>query len=438
MVRPGDRQGVGQLSKVRSKVFLAAGISAVVAIGVTGCGEAKQLTAKQQVTKGLSAFDSANSAAFTISLDTTLADLEAISAAEGDPMKAADKREVANVLAGKVILDIQEPDGKTFGDAQKAGSGVAGQSDLLGLLDDPAALSAQLKKSGAFGASVQLSGSSLFDIRSIGGVIYLRADVSKILKLAGQDPAALTQELSALPPSMSSLAVAAQGKWVSIDLVKAATAAKKSGVLKALPTPSATPSLDPAKVQKLIADLKAAYQQKATIASIGSDPAKGEGYRLSAPAKQVAEAISGDLIAVIGSTSGAEVKKSISQIPDKTFNLDLWVKDDKLDAVAIDLTQFLDKPVTGKKLALDIGVEVGGGSVSAPSGATAIDVASILSQIPPSAFSGLSGLTGGSAPSGGGASTPTLTKAQIKALKQSGLSNSDIKKLLEAQSKSKG
>ena len=423
------------MNGARSTVVAAAGISLAVAIGVTGCGAAKQISAKQQVSDALSNFNDAKSAAFTVSLDTTVADLEAISKAQGDPLSASDKKNFAQAIQGDIVFKMEAAGGKTFGEASKDAQSALPSSNLTTLLNDPAALDAALKKQGSFSASVELSGSSLVDVVNVGGVIYARANVKKILSLAGQDPAELDQALASLPPSLASIAKAAKGEWVSLDLAKAAAAAKDKGLLNAIPTPAPSASVDPAKVQKLIADLKSAYQQKATITTLGENDKQGTGYRLGAPARQVAQAVSGDLIALVGPSSAAEVKKSIAQIPDKTFTIDLWVKDDDLSSVSVDLTQFLDKPVEGKKFAVNIGVDVGGGKVSAPSGATEIDVKALLSQIPAGLGTGLGGLTSGD--SGSGSSTGSgLTKAQIKQLKQSGLTDKQIEQLLEAQKSS--
>jgi hypothetical protein len=418
---------------------VAAGVSLAVALGVSGCGAAKQLSAKhsakENVSSAFSGFNDAKSVAFTIKLDTSVADLVAIGKAEGDPIKASDQKALGKVLGGDVVVNLVAPDGKTLGDSTKAST--SGTSDLTSLLGNPDALAAALKKQGSTSVLVEASGSSLFELRSINGVIYLRADVKKILTLADQDPAQLDQALSSLPSSMSGIAKAAKGEWVSLDLVKAAQAAKSSGLLKNLPTAVPSASADPAKIQKLIADLKTAYQQKATITDLGDDDTKGTGYRLGAPAKQVAEAVQSDLVALVGKDGAAEVKKSIAKIPDKTFNLDLWVKDDKLTDVSLDLTQFLDKPVTGHKLALDIAVAVDGGKVEAPSGATEIDIKGLLDQIPAGALggAGLSGLTGSSGASTGGglAGVPKLTKAQRKQLKDSGLTDKQIDDLLNGK-----
>jgi hypothetical protein len=277
--------------------------------------------------------------------------------------------------------------------------------------------------------------------------------VKKIAELAGEDPSSVDAMLTDLPPGLEPLAKAAKGEWIALDLVKAATAAKKKGLLDALPTAAASPAVDASKVQKLLDDLKKAYQEKATITELAKDDKRGQGYRLGAPAKQVALAISDDLVALVGKQSEASVTDAIKQIPDKTFSVDVWVKDEELTGVALDLTQFFDKPVSGHKLALDVGIDLNSGKVSAPSGATEINIDKLLEQFPAGALAG--GLGGGPAvgsdfdPGTGlgdsdagigdpdtnvGGSATELTDAQIEMLKQSGMTKKQIKQLMDAQS----
>lgn len=427
--------------------MVAAGISLTVAVGIAGCGEVQKLSAKDKVSNALASFESAKSGTFTVSLDSTAADVAAISQAQGEPMSKSDQATLAKVLAGDVVFSVQAPDGKTIADAGKAASGTAGSDDLTKLFGDPKKLGEMLKQQGSSQIAVRLSGGTLIDLRSVDGKVYFKADVKQILKLAGQDTADLDQTLAALPPSMASLTKAAKGEWVSLDLVKAATAMKDSGLLKNLPTPTASPSVDPAKLQKLVDDLKVAYRDKATITELGKNDDRGTGYRLGAPAKQVAQAVSGDVIALVGKSFATEINDTISGIPDKNFALDLWVKDDKLTAVSLDLTQFLDKPVPGKKLAVDIDVDLDSGAIEVPTGVTEIDIAALIKEIPAGALPGLGagGLAGanpsdlgsGSTDSGFGANGE-LTDAQMDLMKkQTGLSEKQIKDLMKQQSASK-
>lgn len=434
--------------------MMAAGAGLAVAVGVSGCGQVQQLSAKDTVSDALSNFQKAKSATFTVKLDATAADIAAIAKAQGDDMGADDTSVLSQVLAGDVVISAEAPDGKTFGDS--SGSSFGAGSDLQSLLSDPQKLGEALKQQGSSSFTVRLSGNALVDVRNVDGLIYAKADVKKIVSLAGQDPSLVDAQLAQLPPQLAPLAKAARGEWVSIDLVKTAEAAQKQGLLDNLPTPTAVPTLDAAKLQRLMDSLGKAYDEKATITELG-DSARGDGYRISAPAKQVAQAVSGDLVALIGAESEKEVRDAINEIPDKTFALDVWVKDDQLSGVALDLTQFLEKPVNGHKAALDIGVAVNSGAVTAPSGATELDLSALISQIPSGALSGggastlggstASGLGGGSAGAAAGgsgssdaagldtpASSGSLSDAQVKELqKQTGLSEKEIRELMAGQ-----
>src|SRR5690349_3175151 len=170
--------------------MVAAGISLAVAVGVTGCGQVQKLSAKDSVTEAMSAFGSAKSATFTVSLDGTAADIAAISKAQGEPMSKSDKAVAAKVMAGDVVFAVEAADGKTFGDSAKAGSGP-GTPDLTSLLGDPAKLSEFLKNQGAFSMSVRLSGDALVELRSVDGKIFARAQVKKLVELAGEDPSSV-------------------------------------------------------------------------------------------------------------------------------------------------------------------------------------------------------------------------------------------------------
>src|SRR6187549_1722709 len=68
----------GSVKSRRSKVITAVGIGLVAALGVAGCGAAEELSAKQRVSTALSGLNDATSAAFTVSVDTTAADLAAL------------------------------------------------------------------------------------------------------------------------------------------------------------------------------------------------------------------------------------------------------------------------------------------------------------------------------------------------------------------------
>jgi hypothetical protein len=409
---------------VNTKVVAAGGLALTVALGVAGCGQVQKMSAKQSVEQAFSGLGDAKAAGFTVKLDTTAADLQAISAAEGEKLKADDLKAVQNVLAGDIAFTVQAPAGKTLGESGKETQAKA---------DDAQSLAAALKEQGNFSATAHLNGAALIDLRTVNGVLYARADGPKILQLAEEDPAQLDQALTDLPPALRPVAKAAHNQWVSVDLAAAIRTADENGALKDMKpsgSPTPTPTLDAGKLQRLVDSVKAAFDKQATMTEIGSDDARGQGYRLGAPAKRIAQAVSDDLIALVGKEAETEIRRGITAVPDKTFYLEVWVKDDKLTAIRLDLTQFLDKPVNGKKLAIDVAVNTSPAAVTAPAGATPLDVKAIMDELP-RALASVSGMGPGAGgmPLGG-----SLSKAEEKQardqLKQAGLSNAEIDRIL--------
>lgn len=126
--------------------MVAAGISLAVGLGVAGCGQVEKLSAKDSVSDALANFEKAKSATFTVSLDTTTADIAAISKAQGEEMSKSDQETAAKFLAGDIVFSVESADGKTFGDSAKQSANATGSSDLSALLGDPEKLNKLLKE----------------------------------------------------------------------------------------------------------------------------------------------------------------------------------------------------------------------------------------------------------------------------------------------------
>ncbi len=374
---PLSARGEPALRRTLSQGIAIAAAAVTITAGVAGCGAVKQLSAKQQVSKALSSFEDADSASFTVRLDSTVKDIAAISKAENDPMSASDRKLLGEVLAGDVQYSIHAPDGKHLSDSATTSQQIP---DLNALLGDPQKFGTYLKQAGDVAIAVRLSGDSLAEFRFKDGVLYARASVPKIMELAGQDASQVDAALTNLPPSLAPLRKAAHGQWISVDVQALMQALKQSGALNALPTAQPSPTVDAGAVQKLFTDLKAAYRDKATITKLG-DTDRGQEYRLTAPAKQIAGAVQDDVIKLVGTASASDVRRSIAEIPDKPISMNLWSKNDKLSGVALDLTQFMKKTAPGAKLTLDVGVNVGSGEIEKPSGATAIDVSAVMKEL---------------------------------------------------------
>lgn len=352
----------------------AAGVTVIG--GIAGCGAVDQLSAKQKVSKAMSSLEDADSASFTFRLDTTTSDIAAIAKANNDSLSANDRKVLGQVIAGDIEYAVHAADGKKLSDSLNAFKQIP---DAEALLKDPQKFGAYLKQAGDFQIAVHLSGDSLVELRLKDGVIYGRAAVPKIMELTGQDSTQIDSQLASLPANLAPIRKAAHGEWVSVDLTALMQSLKNSRALDQLPA-TATPSVDAGAVQKLLTDLRAAYEQKVTIKELG-DSDRGTQYQLSASAKQVAAAVQDDVIKIAGDAAASDIRKSIAEIPDLPVNVNVWVKDDELTGISFDVAQFIDNKPAGAKLAVDVAVDVDSGDIEKPSGATPLDVRALMNEV---------------------------------------------------------
>ncbi|GAB3241758.1 hypothetical protein [Kineosporia babensis] len=391
----------------RSKVMAFAGFGLAAAVGISGCGSSSGGsgdsgsgsdngggTPKDKVVSAFQALNDSSNAGFTLKLDSSVADIEKINAAQDadDKIDASDQQAIEKVLAGKVTMNMSAPDGKTFGDLTKESTA---NQDAQALLKDPAALEAALKGQGSFAMSVVLDESGLFEFVTKDGVVYVRADVDKIAELAEQNASALESQLGQLPPVIATpVQKLLDGEWVSLDLIATVKILDEQGVLDQLPTETVSPTVDEAKVQAFIDSLSASFEADATVTEIdGGD--QGDGYQVTVPAKKIATSVQDDLIAVVGQESADDIRDSIQEMPDKDVNVEVFVKDDKLSGINLDLIQFLDKPVEDATFAVNLGVDANAGAVQVPGNATAVDVKGIFNLIPADSLAGLAGGSAG-------------------------------------------
>ncbi|GAB6902126.1 hypothetical protein [Kineosporia succinea] len=402
----------------RSTVMTFAGLGLVATLGLTGCSSdgdgdqgakspvgAKTDTPKERVVNAITQLGESTSASFALKLDSTEADLKKIQAAQpetgtdDDGITADDVESMRQILGGEVLFSTTAPAGKTLGDLTEPG---ALELDPMTLLKDPAKMKAALAAQASTSASVKYEGSSLFDYVNVSNMLYVRADAEKIATMSGlgdvNDAKAL---LGQLPPVMATPAGAVlDGKWVSLDLAETFEALNKTGALDELELPetTATPSIDPSQVQNFVASIGAALENDSTIDEIdGGD--RGDGYRVDVPVQKIAKAVQDDLVSIFGEFGGKDfekdIAKSINEIaPSEHFTVDVFVKDDKLSGVSLDLTQILQKPVSGVTFALAADIDAEADAVKGPSGATAVDITAIMNAIPADTFSGMGSAIG--------------------------------------------
>jgi hypothetical protein len=382
----------------RSRAVTLAGIGLAAAVGITGCGSSSQGTEDSSRTsastgtpkdKVLAAFrnlDSSSSASFTLALDGTFEGYQKLAAADPDfrPPADSDAEIVKQSFNGQTVLTVSAPEGQTLGDATQAVADL----DFESLLKDPAALEATLKNQAALGMSWVQDGSGLFEFVAKDGVFYLRAD--KIAELSEQDLGSLESQLDGLPPIIATpVQKLLAGEWVSLDLIKTVKLLDEQGLLDEIPQETASPAVDQAELQSLLDSAEAAFQADAEITEIdGGD--RGDGYQVTVPVKQFATAVQDDWVNLFNADP-AEVKSAIGEIKaDETVVLDVFVQDEKLSGLNLDLVQFADKPVEDAEFGIDLTVDAEADALQAPGGATAVDIAGIFGLIPADLLPGAS------------------------------------------------
>ena len=230
--------------------------------------------------------------------------------------------------------------------------------------------------------ALQVHSARPVDVRYLEGTLYARADIHTLLSDFGQDPAGAASAQSGLEKAnayLPGLAALGQGQWVSADLHELAPLLKLGG-LNMSPN-----SQYKANSTGLMRDLKSALINNTTYTNLGNHGGRTE-YRLTVAAHQVLGQLSGDLSNLARSTPipgatgiGKQIAGALPKVP-RTVTLQLWVKDNKMQEVDLDLNQFAHK----YPFPLPLRVMIAAGSpVAVPRGAT------------PLQMSGIAGLLGG-------------------------------------------
>ncbi|MCE0537814.1 hypothetical protein LWF15_20175 [Kineosporia rhizophila] len=218
----------------------------------------------------------------------------------------------------------------------------------------------------SYQVSVQLKDSSLVDVVGVDDQFYLRVDADWWTDQFGTNVAEARTVFDDVPPVFADPGNALlDSRWISINLPEAEQALTKDGLLEDL-TEIGAP--DPTRGYDLLNSLKTAFEKDVKVTTIDG------GYRMTAPAKQIAESVQDDLAALTGDTEIA----SIDEMPDQDVAVDLYVDNGKLTGLNVDLVQFLEKPVKGANLALDVEIDQQAEPVQAPADATVADVPAII------------------------------------------------------------
>ncbi|MDP9830999.1 hypothetical protein [Kineosporia succinea] len=337
----------------RTGFIALTGCGLAAAVVLSGCGAQGSAgtsgaagSPKEQVSQAFGNLASSSGVGLEFTLDGTLPDLQKINAAlpKDERESDADLKETAVVLDGSITANVSAPQGKTLAD------GIGSSS-----------------------ASVKYQDASLLDVASVGSMAYLRTDTQKIAEMYDFDVAELKTLFADWDASISGPGNALlDGTWVSLDLKKTEGVLREEKLLEDL---SGMALPDSSKSYDLLQSLQASFDRDAQVAQ------NGDGYRVTVPAKKVAQAVADDLIALTGDETGDEFREEIAGMKERDVVFDVTLDGDKLSGVNVDVAQFLDNPPADARLALDVKIDAEAETVQAPTDATEIDVKAVIDAL---------------------------------------------------------
>jgi hypothetical protein len=319
------------MRKQRFLAATAAGVTAVAFIGACA-GEVKKLEPKLQLRTAAQHLGDAKQAGFTLKL-TGSAD-ELIAATKSKDDDATDLRTLFN-------------------------SSVTVAYDLAGDGPDDDRMSLAATVDGVTGT----------EIRVVDKTLYAKAPVTDLAKKFGAGAAdidSLREDATADAPALKTFF---DGGWVSLD---AKQVADLTGETAGLPTGDVD-------AVKTVAELKKTASNLFDGADIVRDSADPKHLTATTSTTKAYSEMKRLVTAVAGKQSAQLTDEMDDPPKDRPIVLDLWIDNDKLTALEVNILQFVDGATGRAAVRLETTT---GAAIDAPQGATKID---------PSTFSGLGG-----------------------------------------------
>lgn len=364
-----------------SRGLAVAAVAAAAVTGLAACGTSSDKTASQSpkdaITTAYTKLLDNNALTVTVKIDESASDLIALSTTSGsaaDPDSTPLTQQQANAIAGG---SIQLAEKVASGTLDKPAAGTAADTAItVNAGDDP----------------------KLIEIRLVAKKAYARADVPQFEKygaLKQSDLAELTGPSA--PPQAAFLKDAVAGKWIQLPLQDAIDAESGASGAKA--------SVSPTQISGLQSALQSIFTKDISSTKAGKDSTLGDQYNLTASSRVVATDLVAAVKSELGSIPGADKELANldpATVPDKNVTVQAFVKNDTLNAVRLDVAQFLTgadlASLKGKPFYIEADF-ANSADVAAPASSTNVTFGSLIAL-----FEGLS--KGSTTDSASGTATP--------------------------------
>jgi hypothetical protein len=211
------------------------------------------------------------------------------------------------------------------------------------------------------------------EMKMLDSTLYARADVAGIMETFGQDTAQLDafEQQASGQPGFDFVGPALDGEWIALK-----------GFDQAMQQFGGAQTTEPTEAQKqALESFTSALKDSAEVSS-GDLEGPGEHVVATVHLREVYENFV-DLANQFGA-AGATPMPPASEVPDEDLRIDTWIDDGRLTQLSLDFTQFAQYdgaesiPEGADNLALVLGLEEFSGDVSAPEGATEVDLTQVM------------------------------------------------------------
>jgi hypothetical protein len=355
-----SRAGLGGLAVVTA---------AALALGACGNPSAPATSPKQAVSKAVGAVSGQKGVNLRISLGVTADQLQTMDKAAGGNDGFTTK--IANTIASATVVI----------DSHHVGTG---------------------SRNDQFDLALQVGTATPIELRYLNQTLFVHADLKTLGADIGRDTSSVNKALQSANSFVPGISSLGGSGWVS---AKPAALAPLLNGLKAQAPATAT---TPAATRDLMTKLDNAFNANATITSAGTHGGRAE-YIVSLRAHEfvaaAAAALPTSMLGAAGGSATNAVNGLVNKIPaGQTVVVDLWVRNNAAQEIDIDLNQFASQ---AHKFGFPVPLRIVIGpsaSVSAPAGATALDLSKIPQLLGGLMSGGLGGLGGSGSSSSSGSS----------------------------------
>lgn len=285
-----------------------------------------------------------------------------------DAMRAMG-REPGVTLA--ISLDTDEESLRRIGEA----GGEPAPSQLLALLPEASLrLSVPFDpEAKALALALRVGDADIVELRATEDVLYARADAPDLLRALGKDPAmadgarAMLAQTGVVPPEV------VDGRWLAL---RGYTQMAEQMAGRPVDDP-----LDQLRARQAMERFVQVLADSSSVTRVGKDE-RGDQLRAAVPLREVYEAVQAQMEAMAPSEMPA-----VSEVPEETVLVELWVKDGRISAASVDAAQLAtldpEGPAfpEGARLAVRLSFERFDGVVREPVDAAELDPGALMSLV---------------------------------------------------------